>query len=86
MEYRYWSFIEAHPAHTSLPGNARVEAMDALSWAYAGLLLQFHAVVPNLTSLILRPLASCSPAASASIYPRRVPRAHEFTSDLRWYA
>ena len=37
MEYRYWSFMEAHPAHVALPGNARVEAIDALSWAYAGL-------------------------------------------------
>ena len=36
MEYRYWSFMEAHPAHMSLPANARMDAMDALSWAYAG--------------------------------------------------
>lgn len=36
MEYRYWSFMEAHPAHTSLPANAANEAMDALTWSYTG--------------------------------------------------
>ena len=36
MEYRYWAFIEAHPAHTSLPVNAKVEAMDVLTWAWTG--------------------------------------------------
>jgi hypothetical protein len=37
MEYRYWLFMESHPAHSSLPPSARMDAMDALSWAYAGL-------------------------------------------------
>ena len=36
MEYRYWAFIEGHPAHTTLPVNARVEAMDVLTWAWTG--------------------------------------------------
>ena len=36
MEYRYWSFMEAHPAHTSLPANAKIEAMDVLTWAWTG--------------------------------------------------
>ncbi|KAF8875242.1 hypothetical protein BD779DRAFT_217672 [Infundibulicybe gibba] len=31
-KYRYWSFMEAHPAHTSLPQNAQQEAMKALTW------------------------------------------------------
>jgi hypothetical protein len=38
MEYRYWSFMEAHPAHTSLPLSARTEAMDVLTWAWTGML------------------------------------------------
>jgi hypothetical protein len=36
MEYRYWSFIEAHPAHTALSVNAKVEAMDVLTWVWIG--------------------------------------------------
>jgi hypothetical protein len=36
MEYRYWAFIEAHTAHTSLPVNAKIEAMDVLTWAWIG--------------------------------------------------
>ena len=36
MEYRYWGFIEGHPAHTSLPKDTHTEAMDALKWSYTG--------------------------------------------------
>jgi hypothetical protein len=35
-EYRYWSFMEAHPAHNSLPAKAKMEAMDVLTWAWTG--------------------------------------------------
>lgn len=35
-EYRYWSFLEAHPAHNSLPAKAKIEAMDVLTWAWTG--------------------------------------------------
>jgi hypothetical protein len=35
-EYRYWSFMEAHPAHNSLPAKAKLEAMDVLTWAWTG--------------------------------------------------
>ncbi|TCD65970.1 hypothetical protein EIP91_001962 [Steccherinum ochraceum] len=38
-EYRYWSFIESHPAHTPLPPNAHQEALDALKWTYTDSLL-----------------------------------------------
>lgn len=38
MEYRYWSYIEAHPAHLKLPESAVREARDALSWTYTGTL------------------------------------------------
>jgi len=33
-EYRYWSFMEAHPAHNSIPAKAKMEAMDVLTWAW----------------------------------------------------
>jgi hypothetical protein len=46
MEYRYWLFMEAHPAHASLPHNARGEAMDALTWSYTDRLLPAHLPVP----------------------------------------
>ncbi|KAF8886918.1 hypothetical protein BD779DRAFT_1672967 [Infundibulicybe gibba] len=32
-KYRYWSFMEAHPAHTSLPLSAHQDAIDAIDWA-----------------------------------------------------
>ena len=35
-EYRYWSFMEAHPAHNALPAKAKIEAMDVLTWAWTG--------------------------------------------------
>lgn len=46
MEYRYWSFIEGHPAHTTLPLNARTEAFEALNWAWTDRLLPSNQVVP----------------------------------------
>ena len=35
-EYRYWSFMEAYPAHNSLPAKAKMEALDVLMWAWTG--------------------------------------------------
>ncbi|KAL0568569.1 hypothetical protein V5O48_013414 [Marasmius crinis-equi] len=39
-EYRYWSYMEDHPAHTSLPTNARKDAMDVLNWTWSDRLLR----------------------------------------------
>ncbi|KAI0940341.1 hypothetical protein AcV5_001475 [Taiwanofungus camphoratus] len=39
MEYRYWSFLESHPAHAPLAPESRAEAMDALTWSYTDCLL-----------------------------------------------
>ena len=36
LEYRYWAFMESHPAHASLPSSARSDALDALTWSYTG--------------------------------------------------
>ena len=41
-EYRYWSFMEAHPAHNSLPANAKMEAMESLYLLTCALCLNFH--------------------------------------------
>jgi hypothetical protein len=38
MEYRYWVFMESHPAHAALPFAAHREAMDVLTWAWTGAL------------------------------------------------
>jgi len=46
MEYRYWSFIETHPSHTTLPFEVRTEAMDVLTWAWTDRLLS-HRPVPT---------------------------------------
>ena len=35
-EYRYWAFVEGHPAHIVLPETAHNEAMNALTWSYTG--------------------------------------------------
>ncbi|KAF8804295.1 hypothetical protein BYT27DRAFT_6700590 [Phlegmacium glaucopus] len=45
-EYRYWSFVEAHPAHNALPSKAKIEAMDVLTWAWTERLLPSHRAVP----------------------------------------
>ena len=37
LEFRFWSFMEAHPAHNALPHKARVEALDVLTWAWTGM-------------------------------------------------
>lgn len=39
MEYRYWMYLEAHPAHAPLISDSRAEALDALSWSYTDSLL-----------------------------------------------
>ncbi|PIL37575.1 hypothetical protein GSI_01269 [Ganoderma sinense ZZ0214-1] len=39
MEYRYWGFIEGHPAHAPVPMETHTEAMDALKWSYTDCLL-----------------------------------------------
>ena len=39
MEYRYWTYLENHPAHAPLPPQAHAEAMDALTWSYTDCLL-----------------------------------------------
>ncbi|KAJ7082403.1 hypothetical protein B0H15DRAFT_785681 [Mycena belliarum] len=39
MEYRYWAFMESHPAHATMPFAARREAMDVLTWAWTDRLL-----------------------------------------------
>lgn len=36
VEYRYWTYIEAHPAHEPLAPSAYAEAMDTLTWCYTG--------------------------------------------------
>ncbi|KAF8872196.1 hypothetical protein BD779DRAFT_351369 [Infundibulicybe gibba] len=41
-KYRYWSFMEAHPAHTSLPLDSHQDAIDALNWASTDELLPPH--------------------------------------------
>jgi hypothetical protein len=46
MQYRYWAFMEDHPAHVSLPQNARTDAMDVLNWSWTDRLLPSERQVP----------------------------------------
>lgn len=49
-EYRYWVFIELHPAHIPrvIVEGARKEAMDALHWSYTDRLLTHPHLSPTL--------------------------------------
>lgn len=46
LEYRYWAFMESHPAHAPLPPSARSDALDALTWSYTDCLLPSARPVP----------------------------------------
>jgi hypothetical protein len=50
-EYRYQSFMEAHPAHNYLPAKARLEAMDVLTWAWTGKMAFFYSLRARLLKL-----------------------------------
>jgi hypothetical protein len=39
MEYRYWSYMESHPAHLTLSPVAKNQALEALAWSYTDSLL-----------------------------------------------
>jgi len=45
-QYRYWSFVEAHPAHSTLSLAAHAEATDILTWSYTDRLLPLSRPVP----------------------------------------
>jgi hypothetical protein len=45
-QYRYWSFMEAHPAHVPLALAAHGEATDVLTWSYTDRLLPLSRPVP----------------------------------------
>lgn len=38
--YRYYAFLESHPAHVALPPRAYHEALDALTWSYTERILK----------------------------------------------
>ncbi|KZT70260.1 hypothetical protein DAEQUDRAFT_667898 [Daedalea quercina L-15889] len=39
MQYRYWSYVESHPAHVPLTIESRGEALEVLKWSYSEHLL-----------------------------------------------
>ncbi|KAH9833855.1 uncharacterized protein C8Q71DRAFT_772821 [Rhodofomes roseus] len=39
MQYRYWSYVESHPAHVPLTSESRAEAVEVLKWSYTEYLL-----------------------------------------------
>ena len=49
MESKYWAFIRAHPAHVSLPACTKVEAMEVLRWAWAGMV----SLVPRQVNVLI---------------------------------
>jgi hypothetical protein len=36
LESRYWQYMSAHPAHAALPQTAYEEALEVLTWCFAG--------------------------------------------------
>ena len=83
MEYRYWTFMESHPAHASLPENASTEAMDTLTWCHTGELYAPE-VKSYPTGCSCRLSPSITTRYSATIHIPRVPRARGPSSDLVW--
>ncbi|KAF7320535.1 hypothetical protein HMN09_00137200 [Mycena chlorophos] len=51
MEYRYWAYMESHPAHSVVPYTVRREAMNLLTWSWTDRLLppQEQALPPPFT-------------------------------------
>ena len=45
LEYRYWAFMESHPAHLPVSQRAKVEALDILTWALTDRLLPSHRAI-----------------------------------------
>jgi len=45
-QYRYWSFMEAHPAHVPISLAAHAEATDVLTWSYTDRLLPLSRSIP----------------------------------------
>ena len=45
--YRYYAFLESHPAHVPLPSGAYHEALDALTWSYSEWLLKSQSQPPT---------------------------------------
>ncbi|KAF7304639.1 hypothetical protein MKEN_01177800 [Mycena kentingensis (nom. inval.)] len=39
LEYRYWAYMQSHPAHAVVPFGVRREAMDILTWSWTDRLL-----------------------------------------------
>ncbi|KIL57234.1 hypothetical protein M378DRAFT_88160 [Amanita muscaria Koide BX008] len=46
LEYRYWSFVEAHPSHVVLRPGAKQEAYEAINWAMTDRLLPTESPIP----------------------------------------
>ena len=73
---RYWSFMEAHPAHTPISAAAHAEATDVLTRSYTG--------KPNLsfrecllvTNLSYRSSPTCAP----TVHSRRMSGTYEPSS------
>lgn len=71
MEYRYWAFMEAHPAHAALPFSARREAMEVLTWAWTGACwISFWFGLNLLTVGRRSPTAAPALAAAPALYGR----------------
>ena len=62
MQYRYWSYIEAHPAHVSLTAESRADALEVLRWSYTGQLPRPAVYTQLLTSCPEHLLPAARPA------------------------
>lgn len=62
--------MESHPAHASLPPNARSDALDALSWSYTG-----------QSTIMLRPRLGSAHMRSDCLLPSVRPVPPPFSQD-----
>ncbi|EED79287.1 predicted protein [Postia placenta Mad-698-R] len=68
MEYRYWMYLEAHPAHAPLISDSRAEALDALSWSYTAGLLAILFSASSMISAVVALLQYKADAERTMVY------------------
>jgi hypothetical protein len=71
-QYRYWSFMEAHPAHTPISAAAHAEATDVLTWSYTGKPNLCFRECLQVTNLSYRSTPTAVSTCAPTVHSRRM--------------